>query len=83
MSLFSSMLQPILEREKQKQLEKHFQEQLKLSKSAAGRASLAASDVLDGMGALAPSSNILLIPFQLASVNKAEVFNLTVKLGFA
>lgn len=37
-SMFSRMIQPILEREKQTQLERHFQEQLKLSKAAAARA---------------------------------------------
>lgn len=37
-SMFSRMIQPILEREKQAQLERHFQEQLKLSKAAAARA---------------------------------------------
>jgi len=36
--MFSRLMQPILEREKQAQLERHFQEQLKLSKAAAGRA---------------------------------------------
>ena len=43
-SLFSRMMQPILEREKQKQLDAHFQEQLKLNKAAAGRAAQAAAD---------------------------------------
>lgn len=37
-SMFSRLMQPILEREKQKQLEAHFQEELKLRKAAAGRA---------------------------------------------
>lgn len=36
-TMFSRLMQPILEREKQKQLEEHFQEQLKLSKASAGR----------------------------------------------
>lgn len=36
-TLYSRAVQPILEREKQKQLEQHFQEQLKLSKAAAAR----------------------------------------------
>lgn len=36
-SMFARMMQPVIEREKQKQLERHFQEQLKLSKAAAGR----------------------------------------------
>lgn len=43
-TLYSRAMQPILEREKQKQLEAHFQEQLKLSKAAAGRAAQAAAD---------------------------------------
>lgn len=43
-TMFSRLMQPILEREKQKQLEAHFQEQLKLSKAAAGRAAQAAMD---------------------------------------
>lgn len=43
-SMFTRMMQPIIEREKQKQLEAHFQEQLKLSKAAAGRAAQAAAD---------------------------------------
>lgn len=42
--LYSGAMQPILEREKQKQLEAHFQEQLKLQKAAAGRAAQAAAD---------------------------------------
>ena len=37
-SMFSRMIQPQLEREKQAQAERHFQEQLKLSKAAAARA---------------------------------------------
>ncbi len=37
-NLFSRIMQPRLEREKQAQLEKHFQEELKLRKAAAGRA---------------------------------------------
>ena len=37
-NMFTRMMQPILERERQKQLESHFQEQLKLQKAAAGRA---------------------------------------------
>lgn len=37
-SMFTRMIQPRLEREKQAQLERHFQEQLKLSKAAAARA---------------------------------------------
>lgn len=36
-NLYSKIMNPILEREKQKQLENHFQEQLKLSKAAAAR----------------------------------------------
>lgn len=36
-TLYSRAVQPIIEREKQKQLEQHFQEQLKLSKAAAAR----------------------------------------------
>ncbi len=36
-TMYSRAMQPILDREKQKQLEQHFQEQLKLSKAAAGR----------------------------------------------
>jgi hypothetical protein len=36
-NLFSQIMNPILKREEQKQLENHFQEQLKLSKAAAGR----------------------------------------------
>lgn len=43
-SMFSRLMQPILEREKQKQLEQHFQEQLKLNKAASGRAAQSASD---------------------------------------
>lgn len=43
-SLYANAMQPILEREKQKQLEAHFQEQLKLQKAAAGRAAQAAAD---------------------------------------
>ncbi len=43
-SMFSRLMQPILDREKQAQLERHFQEQLKLSKAAAGRAAQAAAD---------------------------------------
>ncbi|HXB11391.1 MAG TPA: hypothetical protein VNZ45_05355, partial [Bacteroidia bacterium] len=43
-NLFSQIMNPILEREKQKQLEEHFQAQLGLSKAAAGRAAQAASD---------------------------------------
>ncbi len=35
--LYANAMHPILEREKQKQLERHFQEQLKLSKASAGR----------------------------------------------
>jgi len=35
--MFARLIQPTLEREKQKQLEEHFQEQLKLSKAAAVR----------------------------------------------
>lgn len=35
--LYANAMHPILEREKQKQLEQHFQEQLKLSKAAAAR----------------------------------------------
>lgn len=42
--MFANLMHPILEREKQKQLENHFQEQLKLSKAAAARAAQAASD---------------------------------------
>ena len=42
--LFTRIMQPVLEREKQKQLEEHFQAQLGLSKAAAGRAAQAASD---------------------------------------
>lgn len=42
--MFANLMHPILEREKQKQLEEHFQEQLKLSKAAAGRAAQAAAD---------------------------------------
>jgi len=37
-SMFSRMIQPEIEREKQAQAERHFQEQLKLSKAAAARA---------------------------------------------
>ena len=37
-SLFSRIMQPVLEREKQRQAEAHFQEQLKLQKQAAARA---------------------------------------------
>jgi hypothetical protein len=37
-SMFTRMIQPKIEREKQAQLERHFQEQLKLSKAAAARA---------------------------------------------
>jgi hypothetical protein len=43
-SMFSRLMQPVLEREKQKQLEEHFQEQLKLSKAASGRAAQSAAD---------------------------------------
>ncbi len=43
-SMFTNLMHPILEREKQRQLEQHFQEQLKLSKAAAGRAAQAAAD---------------------------------------
>lgn len=43
-TVYSRAMQPILEREKQKQLEAHFQEQLKLQKAAAGRAAQAAAD---------------------------------------
>ncbi|CAB4151369.1 hypothetical protein UFOVP685_10 [uncultured Caudovirales phage] len=43
-SLYSGIMHPILEREKQKQAEAHFQEQLKLHKAAAGRAAQAAAD---------------------------------------
>lgn len=43
-SMYTGIMNPILEREKQKQLEAHFQEQLKLSKAAAGRAAQAAAD---------------------------------------
>ncbi len=42
--LFTRIMQPVLEREKQKQLEEHFQAQLGLSKAAAGRAAQAATD---------------------------------------
>lgn len=42
-NFFSRLMQPILEREKQAQLERHFQEQLKLSKAAAGRAAQGAA----------------------------------------
>ncbi len=42
--LYTGAMHPILEREKQKQLEAHFQEQLKLQKAAAGRAAQAAAD---------------------------------------
>ncbi len=41
---YANAMHPILEREKQKQLEAHFQEQLKLSKATAGRAAQAAAD---------------------------------------
>ena len=37
-SMFARLMQPILDREHQKQLEEHFQEQLKLQKAAATRA---------------------------------------------
>lgn len=43
-SMYTGIMNPILQREKQKQLEAHFQEQLKLSKAAAGRAAQAAAD---------------------------------------
>jgi hypothetical protein len=43
-NLFQQFMSPIIEREKQKQLENHFQQQLQLSKAAAGRAAQAASD---------------------------------------
>lgn len=43
-TLFTRMMQPVLEREKQKQLEAHFQEQLKLDKMANARQALAAAD---------------------------------------
>lgn len=43
-NMFLRMMHPIIEREKQKQLEGHFQEKLKLSKAAAGRAAQAAMD---------------------------------------
>ncbi len=43
-NLFQQFMHPRLEREKQAQLERHFQEQLKLSKAAAGRAAQAAMD---------------------------------------
>ncbi len=43
-NLFQQFMHPKLEREKQAQLERHFQEQLKLSKAAAGRAASAAMD---------------------------------------
>jgi len=43
-TLFSRIMQPILEREKQKQLEQHFQEKLKLDKATASRAAQAAID---------------------------------------
>ena len=36
-SLYANAMHPIIEREKQKQLEQHFQEQMKLSKAAAAR----------------------------------------------
>ncbi len=42
--MYSNLMRPILEREKQEQAEKHFQEQLKLSKASAGRAAQAAAD---------------------------------------
>jgi hypothetical protein len=37
-NFFTRLMQPIIEREKQAQLERHFQEELKLRKAAAGRA---------------------------------------------
>lgn len=37
-NFFQRLMQPIIEREKQAQLERHFQEELKLRKAAAGRA---------------------------------------------
>lgn len=43
-SMYSGIMGPILDREKQAQAEKHFQEQLKLQKEAAGRAAQAAAD---------------------------------------
>lgn len=43
-NLFTQFMHPKLEREKQEQLERHFQEQLKLSKAAAGRAAQSAMD---------------------------------------
>lgn len=42
--MYTGIMHPIIEREKQKQLEAHFQEQLKLNKAAAGRSGQAASD---------------------------------------
>lgn len=42
--LYTGAMHPILEREKQKQLEAHFQEQLKLSKAAAARNAQTAAD---------------------------------------
>lgn len=43
-AMFTRLMQPIIQREKQKQLEAHFQEQLKLQKAAAGRTAQAAAD---------------------------------------
>ncbi len=43
-NLFSQIMHPKIEREKQRQLEEHFKQELALRKAAAGRASQAASD---------------------------------------
>lgn len=75
-SMFSRMMQPIIAREKQRQLENHFQEQLKLSKAAAGRAALASSDAHKlAMNQLDPLYEVKQLKAKLDYINSLNAQN--------